>query len=134
MHLSTFSYRILPLLWADPKEQNLIVQHRDDTNGHDVLFPPFRESSADLQAVYNSLPRMELHVNPFFVVANAGPKLMKSWYVEKQFPIPPILEDVSLEKSDPISATLQIWESWMRGALPHPWMGLLRSTNDPGPA
>jgi hypothetical protein len=79
-----FPYRILPLLWADPQEQATIFRRQnsitddDGPDTHQKLFPPYPESSTDLQVLYDSLPVIESHANPFFVTANTGPKLFET--------------------------------------------------------
>ncbi|KAJ7495736.1 hypothetical protein B0H11DRAFT_894882 [Mycena galericulata] len=118
----TFEYRMVPLQLS--KDGNGIFRLR--------LSEPSTDDS-DLGAVYDqifpltnhtALPIISSHANPFFVIANAGPKLESHLDL-----VPPALQS-DQEISGDIARILTLWVRWSHARPTEAWMAARYNRRD----
>ncbi|KAJ6521866.1 hypothetical protein B0H19DRAFT_1203344 [Mycena capillaripes] len=106
---SKFKYRLVPLQLA--KDGHGVFRRRlpneAETAAYDQIFPL-------LPGV--SLPVIESHASPFFIIANAGLKLAKHYGLLPDF----VTSDLDLRAD--IAAVGLLWLQWSAAEVPEKWM------------
>ncbi|KAJ7177418.1 hypothetical protein C8R43DRAFT_942690 [Mycena crocata] len=106
---SKFKYRLVPLQLA--KDGHGIFQRRPPTDSEDAsyeqIFPLLPGAS---------LPIIETHASPFFIIVNAGLKLAKHYSLLPHF----VMSDASLIGD--INSVAALWLQWSTAEVPKGWL------------